>query len=87
MTEAVWIALIGLGGVCITAVVGPAVVALVNHLITTRNEARKKGLEVAEAQARRIKALERDVRLLKRQRATRTVHRPTARPARKGDRP
>lgn len=87
MSEDVLIALIGMGGICITAVIGPAVIAIVNHLITSRNEAKQKALTVADVQDRRIKTLEREVRRLKRRPGTRFVHRPTARPARKGERP
>lgn len=94
MTPEVQIALISLGGVCITAVVGPAVVAVVNHLITSRNETKQKGLDVAKAQDRRIKDQERTIRgqrrrirALMRERVPRVAQRPTATPTRKGDRP
>ena len=86
MSENVWISLIGLGGICVTAVVGPAVIAVVNHLITTRNDAKKKALDVAAAQDRRIRALEREVRRLSREGRLRTS-RPVTNPARKGNRP
>lgn len=72
MTEGVTIAL---GVALITAVIGPITVAIVNHLISTRNENRKKGLEVAEAQNRRIKALEHQVRRLSRTQDGQPVYR------------
>ena len=95
MSDGVVIALIGLVGVFITAVVAPPVVAIVNHLIASRNATKQKGLDVAKAQDQRIKAQERTIRALRRQirllkrgqRPSPAPHRPTSHPARKGDRP
>ena len=65
LSDAVLVALIGVIGVGITAVVGPILIALVNHALTTRNEERKKSLETIETMASQIKDLEQEVGRLK----------------------
>ncbi len=65
LSDAVLVALIGVIGVGITAVVGPILIAVVNHVISTRNEERKKSLETIETMASQLKDLEKEVQRLK----------------------
>lgn len=65
LSDTILVAIIGVIGVGITAVVGPILIALVNHVLTIRNEDRKKSLETIESMADQLKDLEREVERLK----------------------
>jgi ABC-type bacteriocin/lantibiotic exporter with double-glycine peptidase domain len=76
LSDTATVALIGIIGTVIaamiTAVVGPILIAVVNHTIQTRNEERKKSLDTIETMAGQIKALEKTVARLQSRRTGRT---------------
>jgi hypothetical protein len=65
LSDTIIVAIIGVLGIGITAVVGPILIALLNHVLTIRNEDRKRSLETIEAMADQLKDLEREVNRLK----------------------
>jgi ABC-type bacteriocin/lantibiotic exporter with double-glycine peptidase domain len=65
LSETIIVALIGVVGIGITAVVGPILIALLNHVLGIRNEERKKSIETIESMATQLKDLEKEVERLK----------------------
>jgi hypothetical protein len=65
LSDTIIVAIIGVLGIGITAVVGPILIALLNHVLTIRNEDRKRSLETIEAMADQLKDLEKEVNRLK----------------------
>jgi hypothetical protein len=65
LSDTIIVAIIGVLGIGITAVVGPILIALLNLVLTIRNEDRKRSLETIEAMADQLKDLEREVNRLK----------------------
>jgi hypothetical protein len=65
LSDTIIVAIISVVGIGITAVVGPILIALLNHVLTIRNEDRKRSLETIEAMADQLKDLEKEVNRLK----------------------
>jgi ABC-type bacteriocin/lantibiotic exporter with double-glycine peptidase domain len=65
LSDTIIVAIISVVGIGITAVVGPILIALLNHVLGIRNEERKKSIETIESMATQLKDLEKEVERLK----------------------
>jgi ABC-type bacteriocin/lantibiotic exporter with double-glycine peptidase domain len=65
LSDTIIVAIISVVGIGITAVVGPISIALLNHVLSIRNEERKKSIETIESMATQLKDLEKEVDRLK----------------------